>query len=192
MFLALLRRLAFTALVTLSPGLFAATVDVVLEGQLDDTVIMRISGSGADFDGTPEDNAFQNIAWSNLQGGKALDPSLRSARFDLVPLLPFATGIDLVAITLDDDGGQANADDFAIWFEPDFDYDDPFDVQGEALVQGLSFGLLTEGVYTSSNAIGTLSLTITAVPLPPALLLFGGAVGAMAVPARRRRRQPAA
>lgn len=180
------RAAALLAILLLPVASFAA-IDAVLEGQPDNSVILRISGAGENFNGS-DDGAFGNIGWFNLIPGKPFDTSFTGRAMALETPLPFAAGVKLVSISLDDDRGLVNDDDFALWFDGNFDLDSPFQVDGESVVQGLDFSLLSPGVFTSTNELGLLTLSIVAVPLPPAVLLFAGA-GALVL---RQRRQPRA
>ena len=153
-----------------------ASIDVDVLGQADGSVLIRVSGQGEDANGSP-DGEFLNIGWDNLSGNPFFTPPPpQRIRVPLPAPISFAPGVSIIAVILDDDPGTTNVDDFAIEWNTAFDYDDPFDFQGEVVIPGLNFAILIPGQYTAVNALGPLNLNIQAVPVPAAAVLFLGAL----------------
>ncbi len=167
----------------------ASTIDIVLSSDGVGGTLFSINGSGEDHNQSP--NGGSNaVSWSNLLGGDPFNNSLENATFALSSALPFTSGADLNAITLDNDGNNANLqDDIVLRFTDSFDHDDPFSISGNGSVPGLDFSLLNPGVYTRENTVALLTLTIesNAVPLPAAAWLFGSGLLGLAGIARHKK-----
>jgi len=168
----------------------AATIDAELRELPDGTVLFSIAGAGEDHDGQPSDDAFNQVFWLDIPGddlfGSGLDVPGEQSK-DLAQPIPFAPGIDIVGLSMQNEGAGGGVDDFVLLLSDVFDFDAPFATAGEAVVQGLDFATLNAGASVQvANQVAELNLTITPVPLPPAALLFLGAAVSLLAGASRR------
>ena len=133
-----------------------------------------------------EPGGGSNILFANLIGG---DPFSESLQFYNVSFDPIAvdSGLNLVGLQFDSDGGGLNQDDFTLLFDDLVYMGD--NLNGSATrVLDIDFALFTAGTYSRSNAFGDLTLSIqpSPVPVPAGLPLLASALGVMVWSKQRR------
>jgi hypothetical protein len=145
-------------------------------------VIAEFEGSGVTGGVSPNSVAqFFNVGEYTTTSGP---------HFYLADTITFASGIDFVFLGISDDLAP-NPDDFGFSMNGLVSPGTAFSTTGSSAVIGLSYSDLIPGVYTSSTLGGIkiedFSLVVAAVPIPPALWLFGSGLLGLVGIARRKK-----
>ena len=164
----------------------ASNVDVLLSPLPGDQAQITITGSGEDFDGSPTGSGTA-ASWFNLLGGNPFGNEIENSSFALAAPLSLTPGVNITEIQLDSDGNNAPlSDDLTLLFDGFLDFDGAFAIDGTTVLSNLSFTDLNPGVYTRTNSLGILTLTIAPVPLPAAAWMMLAALGALGALKRYR------